>query len=115
MSAVHRHYHATPADRRGMEAQRVAEFVEYVADEFTRGWLKGSPERIDAAVGSEPLASVISCDLCNVPGNALHDLIELVREQANAGNARALGIVEKMAREYAKGLAELKHDRGLLS
>ena len=115
MSAVPKHYHATPADIRGMASQRVADYAEYVADEFTRSWLKGWPERIDAAVGSEPIASAISGDLCNVPGNALHDIIELVREQANAGNAKALGIVEKMAREYASGLAELKHDRGLLS
>lgn len=78
-----------------------------IAAHMRRVWLRGSSERIETCSGSQPLASIVSYDLCDMRDNVLHDLIALVRKCALAGDADALAIIDRMCQQHAAETVEL--------
>jgi hypothetical protein len=109
----------TPADldldRRAMNGDREAfaqirsDAHEGIAAEYRDAWLAGKWEkRVSAYRGDEPLQALISEALWDADEGPLRAVLELVREQANAGNVKALAIINRMAEAHAEVTTELR-------
>lgn len=80
--------------------------VEHIVDDVVIAWLAG---RLDAPIrshGGGTLLSLISESLCDVPGNPLRELMEIVRLVARRPDdelcRRASAAMEQLAREHAE-------------
>jgi hypothetical protein len=100
-------------DRRDMDREafneRRAQAHNGIADEYRDAWLAGQWEtRVSAYRGDEPLQALISEALWDSADGPQREVLELVREQANAGNAKALSIINRMADAHAEVTTELR-------
>jgi hypothetical protein len=109
----------TPADleldRRAMNGDREAfaqirsEAHDSIAAEYRDAWLAGKWEQsVSAYRGDEPLQALISEVLWDSADGPQREVLELVREQANAGNEKALAIINRMADAHAEVTTELR-------
>jgi hypothetical protein len=89
--------------------ERRAQAHNGIADEYRDAWLAGRwAHPVTAYRGDEPLQSLISEALWDSADGLQRDVLELVREQANAGNVKALSIINRMADAHAEVTTELR-------
>jgi hypothetical protein len=74
------------------------------ADSYALSWLAGRFD--DKITDGESLASIVSEQLCDVPGNELRVVMAVVQRAARAGDAQAGALVERMAHEHASAAYE---------
>jgi hypothetical protein len=69
------------------------------ADTFALAWLSG---QWDATITrGESLASIVSEQLCDSPGNEFRAVLEIVRRFARSGDSEACALIERLARDHA--------------
>lgn len=94
-------------------AQARSAAIEDIADAYRAQLFAGNTTApVECWNRTESLAQVVSEELCDVPGNVLHDILSLIGEQANAGNAMAQRIVERLSFEHAVATVELRAAKG---
>jgi hypothetical protein len=92
-------------DQRNEVADRA---INARADSFAFAWLGG---RFDEKITrGESLASIVSEQLCDVPGNEFRVVMAVVQRAARAGDAEAGALIERMAHAHA----ESAYERGVL-
>lgn len=94
-------------------AQARSATIENIADAYRAQLLAGNTTApVECWNRTDPLAQVVSEELCDVPGNVLHEILSLIGEQANAGNPKAQRIVERLSFEHAVATVELREIKG---
>lgn len=74
------------------------------ADNYAFAWLTG---RFDEHIsGDDSLASIVSEQLCDVPGNEFRNVLAVVQRAARGGDAEACNLIERLAHEHASAAYE---------
>jgi hypothetical protein len=85
--------------------------VEHIVDDVVIAFLAGRFESLIASHGGT-LLSLLSEQLCDVPGNPLRELMDIVRLIARRPNdalgLRAATAIEQLAREHAEAVVDRK-------
>jgi transposase len=74
------------------------------AESYAVAWLAGRWDEI--ITRHQSLASIVSEQLCDVPGNEFRAVLEVVRRAARAGDAHAQALIERMAKDHAETVHE---------
>ena len=77
-----------------------------LAEDYMTAWLYGKPILVDDDPRPQTVAALVSEELCDVPGNPLHEMMALIRDMALVGNKRALDLIEAMAFKHANRVCE---------
>jgi hypothetical protein len=81
-----------------------AEVINLRADNYAFAWLKG---KWDAHIeGDDGLASIVSEQLCDSPGNEFRAVLEVVRRAARGGDIEAGKLIERLAHDHATAAYE---------
>jgi hypothetical protein len=107
--------HSAHLDARHASANARSLRIEDIADSYRAALMAGTNGPVDCWNRTETAAQVVSEELCDMPGNVLHDILALIGEQARYGNASALRIVERLSWEHATTTMELRDAKGLTS
>lgn len=100
-------YYTRKLDERHASAEARSLLIEDIADTYRTALLRGHG-LVPCWNRSESAAQVVSEELMDAPGNVLHDILELIRERANAGDEKALAIVQRLTFEHAVNTVELR-------
>lgn len=100
-------YYTRKLDERHASAEARSLLIEDIADTYRTALLRGHG-LVPCWNRSESVAQVVSEELMDAPGNVLHDILELIRERANAGDEKALAIVQRLTFEHAVNTVELR-------
>lgn len=100
-------YYTRKLDERHASAEARSLLIEDIADTYRTALLRGHG-LVPCWNRSESVAQVVSEELMDAPGNVLHDILELIRDRANAGDAKALAIVQRLTFEHAVNTVELR-------
>ena len=77
-----------------------------LAEDYMTAWLYGKPILVDDDPRPQTVAALVSEELCDVPGNPLHEMMELIRDMALVGNTRAGDLIERLAFMHANRVCE---------
>jgi hypothetical protein len=106
--------HSAHLDAQRHAAQARSERIEDIADSYRAQLLAGNfSAPVQCWNRCDSVAQVVSEELVDMPGNVLHDILALIAEQANYGNAKAQRIVERLTWEHATTTVELRAAKGL--
>jgi hypothetical protein len=81
-----------------------AEVIDLRADNYAFAWLAG---KWDAHIdGDDGLASIVSEQLCDSPGNEFRAVLEVVRRAARGGDLEAGKLIARLAHDHATAAYE---------
>ena len=105
--SIDRGFGESRIDRNARLAEERQLLIEDIADDYRTALMRGHG-LVPCWNRTETVAQVVSEELMDAPGNVLHDILALIREQATAGNEKALAIVQRLTFEHAVNTAELR-------
>lgn len=106
-AAFNRAYSATLQAEFDGGAEDAAQ-AEFIASTMRLAWecgLYSAP--VMGHNGFRSLAYHLSCAMCDVPGNPLYTVLDIVRESAAAGNAKAVELMQSMCQKHGRETVEL--------
>ena len=77
-----------------------------IAEDYMTAWLHGKPALVDDDPRPQTVQALVSEELCDVPGNPLHEMMDLIRDMALVGNTRAGDLIERLAFMHANRVCE---------
>lgn len=101
-------------DRREDEAIERREWKRWqIKADMLSAWVSSNYSApVDTVLHHDSLTTIVSEDLCDVPGNPLHDIMDLLRDLYWDNHRGAVRIITRICRDHADRTVELMEADG---